>query len=105
MPQTTPEKPSVSGLMAQHHEVSRFENMFMKQVGTAYYFKTWGLDWVFWIDSPYQLPINSLTSYLTQQCSKQGVLVDSIVANIDDFTLQLKVNIDGVQYETSRGFE
>ena len=98
-------KPSVSGLMSQSHEVSRFENIFKKSVNTAYYNQLWGLDWVLWLNSSFQLPLNSFISYLTQESAKQGIILTEVIAIIEDFTLNLNVTIDGVRYRSSRNFK
>lgn len=99
------EKPSVSGLMTQHHEVSRFENLFMKAIETAYYNEKWGLDWVFFLNSEYQIPINAFVSYLTQEAVKHGIVIENIDAKIKDFTLTMVVTIEGLTYEFNRGFK
>ena len=94
------EKPSVSGLMSQSHEVNRFENLFFKAVGTAYYNLKWGLDWEFWLSPEYALPINSFVSYLTQDATVRGIIIDEITADIENFTLTLNVTIEGVEFIT-----
>ena len=95
------EKPSVSGLMTQSHEVSRFENLVFKTVGTAYYFDTWGLDWPLFLNNNYQIPLNSFLSYLTQEAMKKGITVTTLTGTIENFTLQINAVIDGVEYQTS----
>ena len=95
------DKPSVSGLMSQSHEVSRFENLFYKTVNTAYYLQDWGLDWPMFLNNNYQIPLNSFLSYLTQEAMKKGIGITSLTGEIIDFTLHLNVVIDGIEYQTS----
>lgn len=98
------EKESVSGLMSQSHEISRFENLFMKAINTAYYNEKWGLDWLFFMNSTFEIPLNSFVSYLTQEAIKHGIVVDSIEARIENFTLKLNVTIESLEYEINRAF-
>lgn len=93
------EKPSVSGLMNFTHEVERFENLFYKIVQSAYYNQEFGLDWRFWVESPFELPLKSFLSYVTQESSKLGIVLDSIEGNVRDFTLTIRVVIGGLPYE------
>lgn len=96
------EKPSVSGLMKQSHEVSRLENLFFKRVNSAYYFKEWGLDWEFFLGSKFELPIEAFTSYLTQDAMTHGILIQSIRLNIEDFTLKMVATVEGITFETAK---
>jgi len=97
------EKPSVSGLMNQSHEINRFENLFFKQLGTAYYNQSWGLDWRLWLDTKYELSLGSFFSYVTQEAMKKGIVVTNIDGGIKEFTLQTKVKIEGLSFDISRG--
>lgn len=96
------EKPSVSGLMDQSHEVSRFENLVMKSIDTAYYNPSWGLDWEFWLNDNNDYPLSSLASYVTQESMLKGIVVQDINLSIADFTLQYRVIIEGITLDTKR---
>ena len=97
------EKPSVSGLMSQSHEVSRFENLFFKTINTAYYNTDWGLDWEFWLEPEHNLPLNSFVSYLVQDATQHGIIIDDISATIENFTLTMTVTIKGFTFTTGTG--
>lgn len=99
---SAPEKPSVSSLMSQAHEVSRFENLFFKTLESAYYNNEWGLDWLSWLSTNYELPLASFLSYITQESAKKGIIVSSITGKIEDFTLKLNVTVDGIDYQIER---
>ena len=99
------EKPSVSGLMSQTHEISRFENLFFKAIDTAYYNKKWGLDWVFWLTPDYNLPLNSFVSYLVQDATQRAIVIDDIVADVKNFTMVMTVTIQGIEFTTEKGIE
>ena len=99
------EKQSVSGYMTQSHEISRFENLFFKAVNTAYYNTEWGLDWEFWLSPEYVLPLNSFLSYLVQDCTKHGIIVDSIDGDVRNFTLIITVIIEGIEFELNQGIQ
>lgn len=96
------EKPSVSGLMNQHHEISRFENLFFKKINTAYYNPKWGLDWDLFLSNRFDVSLGSFLSYVRQEAGKQGIVITEISAEIVNFTLELTVTIDGIQYTTNR---
>lgn len=93
------EKPSVSGLMTETHEVERFENLFMKSIDTAYYDAEWGLDWSFFLTSDYAIPLDSFLSYLTQEAANVGIILEHIAGRIENFTLILNVIIDGFEFQ------
>lgn len=99
------EKYSVSGLMKQTHEISRFENLFFKQVGSAYYNQDWGLDWEFFLNTPYEIPLESFVSYMTQESARRGIIITDVNAEIRNFTLQMAVEIEGLKFSLERGFE
>lgn len=93
------EKISVSGLMEFTHEVERFENLFYKTINSAYYQVDAGLDWQFWLSSDYALPLASFLSYLTQQASLFGIIIEEISGKIENFTLILNVKIEGFEFQ------
>ena len=96
-------KPSVSGLMSNDHEINRFENLFYKPVKSAYYFKEWGLDWSLFLSQGFDVPLTSFLSYVRQEATKQGIIIESINGTISDFTLTTTVKINGIEQDINRG--
>ena len=99
------QKPSSTGLMSQSHEVSRFENLFFKKIDSAYYNLKWGLDWNFFLDSSYEIPLNSFGAYLVQQAMGHGIVVTGLHLAIADFTLTMTVTVDGIEFTTTKVIE
>ncbi|HDM8140667.1 TPA: hypothetical protein P0E12_004957 [Vibrio harveyi] len=93
------DKASASGFMEKHHEVARFENLFFKIVGSAYYAKDWGLDWSLWLSQGLEFPLGSLLSYIRQEATKKGIIITQMDADIKDFKLNLRVEINGIKFE------
>ena len=86
-------KTSVTGLIDQQHEVHRLDNLFYKEIGSAYYLKDYGLEWRFFNSEKVDLPVNSFLSYLTQEATKHGIVITNIKSKVEDFTLNLRVKL------------
>ena len=86
-------KKSVTNLMNQQHEVHRLENLFFKQVESAYYFKNFGIDWNFFNDQNIEISVTSFVNYFTQEAIKHGIVITDIKANIKNFTLSLQIKL------------
>lgn len=80
---------SVTGLINQQHEVQRLENLFYKKVDSAYYLKSYGLEWDFFLSDRAELPINGFLSYLTQEATKHGIVITDLKYSSEDFTFNL----------------
>lgn len=98
-------KPSVSGLMSNDHEINRFENLFYKPVKSAYYFQEWGLDWSLFLSQGFTAPLSSFFSYVRQEATKQGIIIESINGDISNFTLNMTVKINDIEHDMNRGIE
>lgn len=87
------DKKSLTGLMTQQHEVHRLENLFYKEVGSAYYLPLFGLEWAFFLSERVELPVNSFLSYLTQEATTHGIIITNIESNVSDFALNLNIKL------------
>jgi hypothetical protein len=96
------QKHSVTGLLSQGHEVTRFENLFYKAVGSAYYNLEWGLDWNLFLLQDFNISVDSFLSYVTQEATKRGIVIDKLDGGILDFRLQIDVTVEGLTTELSR---
>lgn len=96
-------KPSVTGLINQQHETHRLENLFHKQVGSAYYLPDYGLDWDFFQTKEVEIPVGSFLSYLNQKAMLQGIVVLDQVFEVNDFTLTIRNRLLSEETTLSRG--
>ena len=86
-------KESVTGLINQDHEVHRLDNLFFKEVGSAYYLQDYGLEWSFFVSERIEVPVNSFLSYMTQQATQNGIIITDINQTFENFTLNLEIQL------------
>ncbi len=95
-------RPSITRLFDQEREVTRFENLLFKRINTATFCAEWGLEWKAFDNDSFTVPVSSLLSNIQQESAARSIMIDSISADIKDFTLFISVKIKGIEYSMNR---
>lgn len=96
-------KTSLTGLMTQQHEVHRFNNLYHKQKGSAYYLPDFGLDWSFFGTRQAEIPVGAFLSYLNQRATDNGIVVLDQSHEFKNFELHVTTKLLSEEITLTKG--
>lgn len=98
-------KKSLTGYLNRSNDVGKLENLIFVQYGSAYYFPQFGIDRKFYVESHYQIQIETFTSYIRQMALYNGIVTTSISSRIENFTALIDYTVaSDAQYTETNNY-
>jgi hypothetical protein len=87
------QKRSHSGLLTSQHEVNRLDNLFYKEIDSAFYLPDYGIEWFFFESPKVEISVDGFLNHLTRKATTMGIIFQSIEKTTSDFTLSLDITL------------